>query len=173
MGIPRFWEKNQPAVQTLIVGTQAGIIPSTGIAEAHFKASAANVKGKNLTAKARRQTARSVWFNLDNGAGATVDDVILCPTTAITITGARIIYVDATTGTVAGATAQIGTTVTGEQIVAATNYQNSKAVGSTTAMSIVSGAVAANTPVIVRHTGVAETQAGQAVVQIEYQVDDA
>lgn len=118
-----------------------------------------------------RHSARSVWFNLDNGAGTTIDDVILRPTSAITIVAARIIYVDATTGTVAAGTAGIGTTVAGVEIVAATNYENTKAVGATTAMTIVSGAVAAGTPVIVRHTGVATTQAGQSVVEIEYTVD--
>lgn len=128
--------------------------------------------GTNARAIAKtRLHARSVWFNLDNGAGTTIDDVVIRPTAAITITAARIVYVDATTGTVAGGTAQIGTTVAGAEIGAATNYENTKAVGTTTAMTIVSGAVAAGTPVIVRHTGVAVTQAGQAVVEIEYTVD--
>jgi hypothetical protein len=112
---------------------------------------------------------KSVWFNLDNGAGTTVDDVVLRPAVAVTITGARIVYVDATTGTVAAGNARIGTTVGGSEIVAATAYENTKAVGTVTAMTIVSGAVAANTPVCVRHTGVAVTQAGQAFVEIEYQ----
>lgn len=118
-----------------------------------------------------RLEARSAWFNLDNGAGTTIDDVLLVPTAAITITAARIIYVDATTGTVAAGNAKIGTTVGGAEVVAATAYENTKAVGTTTAMTIVSGAVSAGTPVIVRHTGVAVTQAGQAIVEIEYTVD--
>lgn len=124
-----------------------------------------------IGAGGKRETARSVWFNLDNGAGTTSDDVILRPSQAITITAARIVYVDATTGTVAGGSAQIGTTVGGTEIVAATNYENTKTVGTSTAMTIVAGAVAANTPVIVRHTGVAAVQAGQAVVEIEYTID--
>jgi hypothetical protein len=127
--------------------------------------------GGAVTGKQMSKTAKSVWFNLDNGAAATVDDVIIRPATAITITAARIVYVDATTGTVAGGTAQIGTAVGGAQIVAATNYENTKAVGSSTAMTIVSGSVAANTPVCVRHTGVAATQAGQAYVEIDYTID--
>jgi hypothetical protein len=117
-----------------------------------------------------RFSQNTVWFNLDNGNGTTIDDVIIRPTSAIVITAARIVYVDATTGTVAAGTASIGTTVGGVDIVAATNYENTKAVGTTTAMVIVSGAVAAGTPVIVRHTGVAATQAGQAIVEIEYTV---
>lgn len=112
--------------------------------------------------------AKSIWFNLDNGSGTTIDDVILRPAVAIVITAARIVYVDATTGTVAAGTVQIGTAVGGAQIVAATNYENTKAVGTVTDLTIVSGSVAANAPVIVRHTGVAVTQAGQAFVEIEY-----
>lgn len=112
--------------------------------------------------------ARSQIFDLDNGAGTTVDEVILRPAVAITITAARIVYMDATTGTVAAGNAKIGTTVGGAEIVAATAYENAKAVGTVTAMVIVAGAVAADTPVIVRHTGVAVTQAGRAVVEIEY-----
>lgn len=120
----------------------------------------------------RRQIARSVWFNLDNGSGTTIDDVILYCAQPISIKSARIIYVDATTGTVAGGTAQIGTTVGGTELVAATNYENTKAVGVVTAMTLTAAAakVAAGTSIFVRHTGVAVTQAGQAVVLIEYVV---
>lgn len=112
--------------------------------------------------------ARSQIFDLDNGAGTTVDEVVLRPAVPITITAARIVYMDATTGTVAAGNAKIGTTVGGAEIVAATAYENAKAVGTVTAMVIVAGAVAADAPVIVRHTGVAATQAGRAVVEIEY-----
>lgn len=127
--------------------------------------------GASMTGTQMRRTARSVWFNLDNGAGATIDDVILRLPYAITITAARIVYQDAQTGTVAAANAKIGTTVGGAEIVAATAYENSKAVGSSTAMVIVAGAVAANTPVIVRHTGIAATAAGQATVEVDYTID--
>ena len=118
------------------------------------------------------QRARSVWFNIDNGAGTTIDDVLLKPSKAITITAARIIYVDATTGTVAAGTAQIGSTLAGAEIVAATAYENTKAVGTSTDMTIVDGAVAADGSVFVRHTGIAVTAAGQAVVEIEYSVNE-
>jgi len=121
-------------------------------------------------AAGRRQVATSVWFNLDNGAGTTIDDVILRHSQAIKIEAARIVYVDATTGTVAAGTAGIGTTVAGVELVAATNYENTKAVGTTTAMTLKAAAsfIAALTPIIVRHTGVAVTQAGQARVEIEF-----
>jgi len=123
-------------------------------------------------AAGKRKTARSVWFNLDNGAGATIDDVILRHSQAISIKAARIVYVDATTGTVAAGTAGIGTTVAGVELVAATAYENTKAVGTATAMTLKAAAafVAANTPIIVRHTGVAITQAGQAVIELEYDI---
>lgn len=123
-------------------------------------------------AAGRRQIARSVWFNLDNGAGTTIDDVILRHTQAIKIEAARIIYVDAQTGTVAGGNASIGSTAGGAEYVAATAYENSKAPGVVTAMTLKAAAsfVAAGTPIMVRHTGVAVTQAGQAIVEIEYVV---
>lgn len=127
--------------------------------------------GGSITGTQMRQRQLSIWFNLDNGAGTTVDDVLMKPTTAITIIAARIIYVDATTGTVAAGNARIGTTLGGSEIVAATAYENTKAVGTETAMTIVSGAVAAGGAVFVRHTGVAATAAGQAIVEIEYTVN--
>lgn len=120
--------------------------------------------------EARRQVARSVWFNIDNGSGVTIDDVILYSAQPVKIVSARIVYVDATTGTVAAGTVGIGTTVAGVELVAATAYENTKAVGTVTALTLKAAAafVAANTPVIVRHTGVATTAAGQSVVEIEY-----
>jgi len=118
----------------------------------------------------KRQIAKSVWFNLDNGSGTTIDDVLLYSSQAIKIVAARIVYVDATAGTVAAGNAKIGTTVGGAEIVAATAYTNSATVGSVTAMTLVTNLVPANTMVSVRHTGVASTAAGQAYVEIEYEV---
>lgn len=112
--------------------------------------------------------AKSMRFDLDNGAGTTVDDVLIRPDVAITITAARAVYTDATSGTVAAGNFKIGTTVGGAEIVAATAYENAKAVGTKTDGTIVAGSVAAGTPVLVRHTGVAATQAGQAYIEIEY-----
>ncbi len=121
--------------------------------------------------KAAIQRVRSDTFDLDNGAGTTVDDVVMKPTAAVTITAARIIYTDATTGTVAAGSAKVGVTLAGAEVVAATNYANTTAVGTATTMTIVSGAVAAGTGVFVRHTGVASTQAGKAVVELEFTED--
>lgn len=118
-----------------------------------------------------RHVARSQDFDLDNGAGTTVDDCILRRSEAITLRAGRIVYSDATTGTVAAGNAKVGTTVAGAELVAATAYENAKAVGTSTALVFAATAVAANTPVIVRHTGVAITQAGKAYVEIEYTID--
>lgn len=112
--------------------------------------------------------AKTVWFNLDNGAGTTIDDIILRPGVPVVITAARAVYVDATTGTVAAANWKIGTTVGGAEIVAATAYENTKTVGTVTNGTIVAGAVPADGFVCVRHTGIAATAAGQAYVEIEY-----
>lgn len=113
-------------------------------------------------------TAKSVWFNIDNGAGTTIDDVILRPARPIVVTAARIVYVDATAGTVAAGNARVGTTVGGSEVVASTAYTNSATVGSTTAMTVVNGFIPAGTAVYVRHTGIAVTVAGQAYVEIDY-----
>lgn len=120
--------------------------------------------------------ARSKAFNLDNGAGTTADDVLIAPQPRpIKIVRARIVYTDATSGTVAAGNARIGTTVGGSEVVASTAYENAKAVGTKTDMTLVSAAAAkipANAAVHCRHTGVAVTQAGEAYVEIEYVVDE-
>lgn len=120
----------------------------------------------------KRQIAKSVWFNLDNGNGTTIDDILLYLSQPISIKAARIVYVDATAGTVAAGNAKIGTTVGGNEIVAATAYGDGATVGSVTAMTVKAAGnyVAANTMISVRHTGVAATAAGQAYVEIEYEV---
>lgn len=115
-------------------------------------------------------TIRSESFDIDNGAGTTVDRLLIRHPRPIQIAACRIVYDDATTGTAAAGNAKVGTTVGGAEIVAATAYGNSAAVGATTAMVIVDGKVPAGTPVLVRHTGVAATVAGRAVVECDYLV---
>lgn len=126
-------------------------------------------------ASARKQTARSEIFNIDNGAGTTIDDVILKLPYAITIQSARIVYVHATTGTVAAGNAKIGSTLAGAEVVAATAYEDSKAVGVSTPMTVITAAnankIAANGGVFVRHTGIAVTAAGEAYVEVEFTID--
>jgi len=113
--------------------------------------------------------ATSKDFNIDNGSGTTDDDIILVPDSAILIVDAKVVYVEATdTAGAASANVKLGTAVGGAQIVAAAALEVSKAVGSKTDLTIVSGAVAANGMVAVRHTGIAATEAGQYFVQIAY-----
>lgn len=114
------------------------------------------------------QTVRSEAFNLDNGAGTTIDALLIRHPRPIVIAACRIVYEDATTGTVAAGNAKVGITVGGAEVVAATAYADATAVGTTTAMVIVAGKIAAGTPVLVRHTGVATTQAGESVVECDY-----
>lgn len=122
---------------------------------------------------ARQIAVTGEVFNIDNGAGTTVDQIILVPSVAITIVAARVIYTEATdTAGAADADVQIGTTIGGVDIVAATELEASKAIGDVTDLTIASGAVEANELVAVRHTGIAATEAGQYIVQIEYTVDD-
>lgn len=121
---------------------------------------------------AKYKVAKSQAFDLDNGNGTTIDDAILCHSKAIVIYSAYKLYTDATTGTVAAATAQIGTTVGGEEIVAATAYGNAKAVGTKEELTLLANTVAAGSTVFVRHTGVAPTQAGKCYIVIEYAVQD-
>ena len=118
----------------------------------------------------KRHVARSRLFNIDNGAGTTLDDVPLRHSQAIKLLEARIVYTTETTGTVAGANVKIGTAVGGAQIAAATAYTNTSAVGAATAITLVQTEIPANTPICVRHTGIAATAAGEAYVEIEYEV---
>jgi hypothetical protein len=122
--------------------------------------------------KDKIHTATTPIVNMDNGAGATIDITVLRPTYKIKIKAARIVYDTETAGTVAAATAQLGTTVGGAEIVAATAYTNSKTVGATTAMTLVLSVIPANTPIIFRHTGIATTAAGEAHIELDYQALD-
>ena len=129
--------------------------------------------GYRVGTNQRRKTAKTEWFNLDNGNGTTIDDVLIRAGQALTILAARVVYVDATSGTVAAGNVSLGTTAGGEEIVAVTAYENSKAVGTATQLTLKATGikVAANTPVMVRHTGVAATAAGQVYVEIEFTFD--
>jgi hypothetical protein len=117
-------------------------------------------------------TTREI-FNIDNGGGTTADQIILVPVVPITIVAARVVYTEATGASgAASATVQLGTTIGGVDIVAATALEVSKDIGAVTELTIANGAVAADELVAVRHTGVAATVAGEYFVQIEYKVND-
>lgn len=157
-----------------ISNTGVVAIASAVIVNADVHASAAIV-GSKLASNARRQFARTPVYNIDNGNGTTADYIILVPSDGITIIAVRFIYTEATdTAGVASANVKVGTAVGGAELVAATAYEVSKAVGTHTAMALETGAgaVAADGMVAVRHTGIASTEAGEGFVQIEFTVDD-
>lgn len=120
----------------------------------------------------KRQIAVTQIFNIDNGAGTTVDDAMLYCAQPISIKAARVLYTGATTGTVAAATIGLGTAVAGVELIAATALENTKAVGTVTALTLKAAAafVAAGTMIVARHTGVATTAAGEYRLLIEYVV---
>lgn len=118
----------------------------------------------------RYQVVKSIEFNIDNGSGTTVDDVILAnlPSDA-KIVSVQAVYTEATdTAGAAGANFKLGTTAGGNGIVAATNLTASKAVGGTTSATIASDTLAAGATLFVRHTGIAATEAGKYFVQVVY-----
>lgn len=115
------------------------------------------------------KTVKSQIFNVDNGAGTTIDETIMRSPRQIELVNARIVYDTETAGTVAGANARIGVAVGGATVVASTALTNSAAVGATTAMTLLIRTIAAGTPLIVRHTGIATTAAGQYHVELDYQ----
>jgi len=118
--------------------------------------------------QAQSFTARSQVFNIDNGGGTTIDDVVFQLTRAVTLAAARIVYVEETTGTVAAGSVQLGTTVGGDDIALATNYVNGRTIGQTDGITLAATALAANQALHVRHIGVAATQAGKAYVEVDY-----
>lgn len=115
-----------------------------------------------------KDTVRSQFFNLDNGAGTTVDEPIFRTGPL----GGRLVRVYALYGevtqTVAGGNFKLGVSAGGATLVAATAYEDSKAVGTSTSASILVDRIPANTTVYVRHTGVATTQTGTASIIVEW-----
>ncbi len=116
---------------------------------------------------------KSAQFNIDNGAGTTVDEVLFNSGP----TGARLVRVYAlyneAAGTVAAGNFKVGIAAGGATLVAATAYANNAAIGDITAGAVlIGGVVAPNTTVWVRHTGVAATAVGTAAVCVEYVYDE-
>lgn len=133
---------------------------------------AAAIAGSKMATNAQKRIAHGPVVNVDNGNGTTNDQVIIRPSVAITLTAARVVYTTETSGTIAAATVQLGTTVNGVDIVAAVALENSKGVGTITSLTLASAAIAANTPLIMRHTGIAATVAGEYYIEIEYTIND-
>jgi len=108
-------------------------------------------------------------FNIDNGSGTTVDEILLHAVHPLTIIGAKLVYTTATdTAGAASANVKIGTTAGGVDIVASTALTAAKAIGGVQTLTIADGEVAAGENIFVRHTGVATTEVGSYRVVIEY-----
>lgn len=108
-------------------------------------------------------------FNIDNGSGTTVDDMLLYCVNDVVLVDAFCVYTEATDTTgAATANVKIGTTAGGAEVVTATNLAVSKAVGATQSLTLNVQFVAAGTTIRVRHTGRAATEAGQYYVALRY-----
>jgi hypothetical protein len=119
-----------------------------------------------------RVLVSSAIFNIDNGAGTTIDEVLFNSGPS----GARLVRVYALyheiAGTVAGANFKLGVAVGGATLVAATAYTDTAAIGSVTEAAILADKVPANTTVWVRHTGIAATATGTAEIVVEFVFDE-
>jgi len=133
---------------------------------------AEKVTSAMLTPPAKLRTVKTSVQDIDTIGAANYDEVILVPSTGIEITEVRIVYDKEQSGTVAGGGVKVGTQAGGEQIVASTALENTKAVGYKKVCTLVEGTVAAGTPIFVRITGVAATQAGAVHVEMDYYTID-
>lgn len=111
-------------------------------------------------------------FNIDNGAGVTIDDAFMLSLKPVNIQKAYVLYTTETAGTVAGANIALGTTVAGVDVIAATAYTNSATVGTTTALALLKTRIPAGQFLSVRHTGIASAALGEAYLVIEFSVDE-
>ena len=111
---------------------------------------------------------QSAAQNIDTGSGVTADQVICggLPVDAYVV-GAWPLYTEATdTAGVAGTTWSLGVAAGGATVVAATNLQISKAVGSVGASQVGLVPLIAGGTLFMRHTGVATTEAGEYRLQV-------
>ena len=118
----------------------------------------------------RYEIARTDVYNVDNGAGATIDFPLFSGLSSdVIIVAVRAVYTEATdTAGAARANFKLGTTAGGTDIVGATALEVSKAVGAYTTATIVAEVIAAGSTLFCRHTGVASTEVGQYYVQVTY-----
>lgn len=130
---------------------------------------------KNETWISRGKQARDVYhtqiFNIDNGAGTTIDDIFYCVNDTV-IDNIYPIYTEATdTAGAASANWKVGVAAAGATVVAATNLEVAKAVGAAgTAGALLLTSFPAGTTLFFRHTGVATTEVGQYKLRMEYHV---
>ena len=115
---------------------------------------------------------RSANINIDNGAGTTVDEVLLNSGPS----GVRLVRVyflyEQIAQAVAAGNFKVGIAVGGATLVGATAYTDSAAIGDITVATILQDRVAPNTTVWLRHTGIAATATGTGKVCIDYVVDE-
>lgn len=118
------------------------------------------------------QVAKTQTFDVDNGSGTTVDDVLFSNLPYdVELVRVQAVYAVATdTAGADGATFALGLTAGGATLVAATALEVSKAVGSTTVATIAINKVAAGATLFCRHTGIAATEAGSYYVEVVYRV---
>lgn len=115
----------------------------------------------------RTFTVKSKTYNIDNGAGATDDDQLVNLPYDCFIVDVRAVYTEATDTTgAASANFKLGVAAGGATLVAATALAALKAIGATTAATVVLDYLPANTTLWCRHTGVATTEVGQYYVQV-------
>ena len=115
----------------------------------------------------RFEVFRSVEFNIDNGAGTTIDDVMCNLPFDAWLFDVRAVYTVATDTTgAAAANFKLGVSVGGVTLVAATALEVAKAIGGTTVAVPLAVYLPANTTLWVRHTGVAATEVGNYYVQV-------
>ena len=106
-------------------------------------------------------------YNVDNGAGTTLDYQIGNFPFDCYLVDVRAIYSEATDTTgAASANFKLGVSAGDDTIVAATALEVAKAIGAYTQATIASDLLPANTTLWVRHTGVATTEVGQYFVQV-------
>lgn len=106
-------------------------------------------------------------YNVDNGAGTTVDYQLGNFPFDCYLVDVRAIYSEATDTTgAASANFKLGVAAGGATLVAATALEAAKAIGATTTATIAVDYLPANTTLWVRHTGVASTEVGQYFVHV-------
>lgn len=116
----------------------------------------------------KNKLVQTQTFNIDNGAAATIDDVLLnSGTRGVYIQRIYALYQEAA-GTVAGANFKVGVAAGGATVCAATAYTNSAAIGDVTEATVLLDLIPPSTSLWVRHTGIAATATGTAKIMVEY-----
>jgi len=120
-------------------------------------------RGKN-----KYNTHVTQTFNIDNGAGTTIDDVWYLPYKTVLVAAYKV-YTEATDTTgAASANVRAGVAAAGATVLASTALDVATAVGAAVAASLLINEFAAGTTIFTRHTGVATTEVGQYYVEYVY-----